>query len=82
MKLRRRSLFLLYALLVAAMTYSASQLGGSTARADESGVCCGASSQCDGDKLCYAPGDRLACCLSTEMGCKGAGYCETRPPLD
>jgi hypothetical protein len=80
-KKSRRALYLFYVVLVAAMAYSVGQLGGTAARAS-SGTCCAASSQCSGDLLCYAPGDRLACCLSTEMGCKGPGYCEDRPILD
>ena len=81
MNLKRRFLFLVYAVLLVGMCYSGLQLWGENKAQAEtavalSGSCCTTSADCAGDWLCYAPSGGLQdCCDKTKEGCLGVNYC-------
>ena len=83
MNLKRRFLFLVYAVLLVGMCYSGLQLLGenkaqalSNAEVALSGTCCTTSADCAGDWLCYAPSGGLQdCCDPNKEGCLGKSYC-------
>ena len=85
MNLKRRFLFLVYAVLLVGMCYSGLQLLGENkaqALSDQdisvamAGTCCTTSADCAGDWLCYAPSGGLPdCCDKTKPDCLGVSYC-------
>lgn len=77
MNLKRRFLFLVYAVLLVGMCYSGLQLFGEKKVQAEAGTCCSFSSDCAGEKLCFSAGDAGLedCCNTTRPDCKGSGYC-------
>ena len=85
MNLKRRFLFLVYAVLLVGMCYSGLQLLGENkaqVSAQEidavalSGTCCTTSADGPGDWLCYAASGGLQdCCDKTKPDCLGVSYC-------
>lgn len=84
MNLKRRLLFLVYAVLLVGMCYSGLQLVGEKSAQAEAATCCSDSTQCPNERVCYtASGLGLeACCVSGPglPACSGSGYC-FNPPL-
>ena len=80
MNLKRRFLFLVYAVLLVGMCYSSLQLLGEKAAQAEAGTCCSFSTDCAGEKVCYTASGlgREACCNPQipNPNCAGTGYCE------
>lgn len=76
-------LAVLYALAILAIGYGVSQLGEKRVSAEEAGTCCGVSSDCAGELLCYdKTGGERDCCTQGTPDCKGTGYCKVHGLFD